>query len=349
MSPTPLNTSSSSSKPIPTPTHLIIVCCHAIYTGPSSRASSPSSASVNPSNWLLAPFQKDEVPTFISHIKTGVSLLTASPPGRAILVFSGSKTRPEVDLSEARSYLRVCEREGWWGLMDEDMGIGSKPKPIPTPEKKDQISTLDSVTDAESGEGRDEDGRGREKQRCLRDYVYLEEQALDSFHNILFSLLLFQKRALSWPERVTVISHAFKRARFVDLHIPALRFPVNRVEYVGIDPEYMSPEKEDGSVNGGFDGERAHGVRMGERERGYGAWEVDGLGVREGLRRKRAERDFWDVSQVWFEGEEGEKRRERSGVKSRRVEWRFVDRDGREKRVVEEVLGEEGRQPWEED
>jgi len=176
----------------------------------------------------------------------------------------------------------------------------------------------------------------------------LEEQALDSYHNILFSLLLFWKTTLKWPEKVTIISHAFKRARFIELHIPALLFPGSRVQFVGIDPLYMQAEV-DGRENEGYDAERAEEVRRGERERGFGVWVADSLGCGEVLRGKRGVRNPWRVGQGWFEdNKEGEKFRRESRVKSRRLEWKGVDGMGRERVFVEEVLGEE-RQPWEKD
>lgn len=42
--------------------------------------------------------------------------------------------------------------------------------------------------------------------------VLLKERALDSYHNVLFSLTLFRARAGAWPARVTLVGHAFKRA-----------------------------------------------------------------------------------------------------------------------------------------
>ncbi|PVH85303.1 hypothetical protein DL98DRAFT_568486 [Cadophora sp. DSE1049] len=348
----------SSSSPHPLPTHLIIVCCHAIYTGPSTPSSlsssssqSPSSTdSSHPSNWLLAPFQTDEVPTFTEHIQAGLKLLASSSsspkskPGQdsnpdselnpgsgsdlssdldsepkskstsdSLLVFSGSKTRPEIDKSEARSYLYYCLVNNFWGIL---------------PPKTDND---ESVT------------------ANLRSRILLEEQALDSFHNILFSLLLFWKTASRWPEKMTIISHAFKRARFMELHIPALRFPLHRVVYVGIDPGYMQPsilgEGGIGEGNKEYDAGRSEEVRRGERERGFGVWVGDPRGERAVLRGKRTGRWCWGVDQRWFEDDE--ERRE-SGVVSRRVEWVGVDGMVRERRLVEEVLGS-GRQPWEED
>ncbi|KAH7419957.1 hypothetical protein BKA64DRAFT_752506 [Cadophora sp. MPI-SDFR-AT-0126] len=354
----------SSSSPHPLPTHLIIVCCHAIYTGPStppppspSSSQSPSNptAPSHPSNWLLAPFQTDEIPTFTAHIQAGLKLLaspsplpspattgtdqnsnpvpvsdldqdsSATSPSKqnpnqptdstfdSLLIFSGSKTRPEINISEARSYLNYTLANSFWSLLP--------PAPNPT-------------NSAHPNQ--------KQERELLTSRILLEEQALDSFHNILFSLLLFWKTTARWPEKMTVVSHGFKRARFVELHVKALRFPLARVRFVGVDPGYML-------ADGGYDVVRAEDVRKGEKERGFGAWVEDVRGEGGVLRGKRAGRWCWGVDQRWFEdGVEGERMRRESGVGSRRVEWVGVDGMGRERVFVEEVLGS-GRQPWEED
>ena len=85
--------------------HLIVVCCHAIYQGPSSpsKAANPTSnesaapvglPSDNEANWLIEPFQKGETATYIEHIKAGVVALAADE--HAILVFSGGATKPQI-------------------------------------------------------------------------------------------------------------------------------------------------------------------------------------------------------------------------------------------------------------
>lgn len=77
------------------PTHLIIVCCHAIYLGPDSSEES---------NWLIESFQTGETDTYMAHIEAGVKELALDD--RALLVFSGGATkRSRTDRTEGESYL----------------------------------------------------------------------------------------------------------------------------------------------------------------------------------------------------------------------------------------------------
>jgi hypothetical protein len=162
----------------------------------------------------------------------------------------------------------------------------------------------------------------------VEDRVVLEEQALDSFGNLVFSVIAFWKRTGMWPGRVTIVSHAFKRERFMELHVPAMRMAVERVEYLGIDPEYMDERY------GEWDAGRAEEVRRGERERGLKVWRDDRFGMGEVLRRKGRERNHWAVGQLFFESDE---ERARSGVRSEMVDLG----DGPEETLKDEP------QPWE--
>jgi hypothetical protein len=261
-------------------THLILVCCHGIYlSGPTYG--------LDEHGWLLAPFQKGDTPAFIEHIKAGLRLLASD--SAALLVFSGSSTRPETQKSEAQSYLDLCHENEFWDILDG--------------------------------------------KRELEKRIALEEHALDSFSNVVFSIILHWRNGGMWPLKVTIVSHEFKKARFMGLHIPTIRFPMERVGFVGIDPGYMVGGNEK------FDEKRAEGVRRGEKQNGYGQWEKDRLGVGEMLRGKRARRNCWGVGQMLFVDEE---ERRASGVKSKVLGC--VDEGGR--RMAEEVLVDE-RQPWE--
>ncbi|TAQ86674.1 hypothetical protein B7494_g4994 [Chlorociboria aeruginascens] len=134
------------------------------------------------SEWLLAPFQTSEIPTFTSHITTSLLLLLSLPSSR--LIFTGSSTRPETELSEAQSYWNLCLDNDFWGLLGTD---------------------------------------GEEKER-VKKRVLLEEKALDSLGNLVLSVVAFWKETGSWPRGITLVSHGFKERRFLELHVKALRW-----------------------------------------------------------------------------------------------------------------------------
>lgn len=74
-----------------------------------------------------------------------------------------------------------------------------------------------------------------------------EEFARDSFENLLFGVCTFQQIAGAYPRIVTVVSWAFKAARF-DLHRAAICFPAIRFRFVGVN--------EPMDLGGALDGER---------------------------------------------------------------------------------------------
>jgi hypothetical protein len=208
--------------------------------------------------------------------------------GASLLIFSGSKTRKETTKSEARSYLDLSLQNDFWGLLDD------------CPRKEEAIS----------------------------ERIVLEEQALDSFGNLVFSVVMFWKRTGLWPDKITIVSHEFKKERFLGLHVAAMRWPRGKVEFLGIDPAYMKEGAEE------WDAHRADEVRTGERERGLVVWECDPFGLGDILRGKRMGRNHWRVGQTLFESD-GE--RVRSGIRSEIVN----SGDGLEEKLKDEM------QPWE--
>jgi len=109
----------------------------------------------------------------------------------------------------------------------------------------------------------------------VRARAHLEEQARDSFENLLFSLCRFHELVDAYPWRVTVVSFNFKRRRFEELHRGALRFPSWRFDFVGIDPPGLPSS-----------------VLIGEQEHSAKPFEHDPFGcAQQGLLRKKVGRN----------------------------------------------------------
>ncbi|KAK5719610.1 hypothetical protein LTR17_015324 [Elasticomyces elasticus] len=174
---------------------LVVVCCHATYTGSSSNDIKDEA------NWVLQRFQRrdaearkpSEVNTFVKHILVGASL------GRdlnALLVFSGGCTAID-DQSDAQGYFQVYQSL------------------------------------VQSGQ--------------LREVAHpcsLDDYATDSYQNLLFSILRYRQHIGRYPEYVTVVTHAFKERRFLELHAKAIKWPSSRIRVQGLNPPFTLQELE---------------------------------------------------------------------------------------------------------
>ncbi|KAH8157235.1 hypothetical protein CIB48_g11017 [Xylaria polymorpha] len=150
---------------------------------------------------------------------------------------------------------------------------------------------------------------------CTR--ILSEERALDSYSNVLFSIVQFWEIYSTWPAEVTIVSHAFKRERLVDCHCGAIRFPLNAVNFVGVDP----PGMRDGSNKAALQGVMEAVTQ----------WKADPHGNGDALSSKRMRRNPWNISQTLFVTDED---RCRSGVHS------YISEDG------QEYLIDSVPQPW---
>lgn len=233
---------------------LVIVCCHAIFHPDASSPSFPLCGPHVESNWHLAPFQESnpetgklgEHETFLSHISAGIDALSLGPSANtSLLVFSGGVTKSSLtSLSEARSYYHAALAHA----LSQGYYNGGPPRDL-------------------YDEGR----------------ILLEEDATDSFQNLLFSILLFRRTTGFYPKQIRIITHAFKSKRFLDLHAPAIRWPQDKIRLHGIDPIMSSAEYDE--------------TLKGEERFGYAPWLYDALGTAELLTRKREQRG-WDVAKV---------------------------------------------------
>jgi hypothetical protein len=138
----------------------------------------------------------------------------------------------------------------------------------------------------------------------LNDHTTLAEpHATDSYQNVLFSLLLFRLKTGVYPRRITVVTHEFKRSRFLECHLPALGiYPSStltttaaaaaatvQVKVIGINPpeEITSLES----------------LVAGEEKNGIGLWRKDFYGVGPELLAKRRRRGWTeDVERRVFVG-----------------------------------------------
>lgn len=199
--------------------------------------------------WILNPnFQRGEPAFYIEHIRRGVVLAANNPA--ALLLFSGGLTRAKAGTwSEARTYYELARHYRCW---------------IPDEYNKDGL---------------------REE---LLGRMATEEFARDSYENLLFGICRFLQLTGHTPRLVTVVSWAFKAARF-SIHRAAIRFPLARLRFDGFNEPIF--------LEGAWRGERTalrdfidipHGTdgdllkkrnerTFGPRDHGYG----QGLGLSE--------------------------------------------------------------------
>ena len=105
-----------------------------------------------------------------------------------------------------------------------------------------------------------------------------EDYATDSFQNLLFSILRFRQVTGRYPTSVTVITHAFKQSRFLDLHAPAIKWPSHRIRVQGVNPPFTRTENNQ--------------AEAGEVHRARKLFENDPYGVGPELSSKQLDRGF---------------------------------------------------------
>jgi hypothetical protein len=152
----------------------------------------------------------------------------------------------------------------------------------------------------------------------LEQRILLEEAATDSYQNLLFSILAFRRHVGVYPSKVTVITHAFKERRFLELHGPAIKWPAQRIRVQGLNTPFTWAELKD--------------VWQSEEKRGYDVFVEDPYGVRPPLSEKRISR-HWKAAAI--------------------EELSFPELEPEVKKLLEWEGGESGREifleklPWE--
>ena len=117
--------------------------------------------------------------------------------------------------------------------------------------------------------------------------ILIESRALDSYHNVLFSLTLFYTQFNAWPRHMTIVSHEFKESRLRE-HCRAIGWPEDKTSFIGIDPPGMAAGEADKA-----------GALKGVSE-AVGDWLSDPHGRGEKLRGKRMKRNPWVTWQGVF-------------------------------------------------
>lgn len=124
--------------------------------------------------------------------------------------------------------------------------------------------------------------------------IRCENRAMDSYHNILYSITAFFHEFHTWPRSIVIVGHGFKKPRIVDGHCNAIDFPLSRVAYVGIDPPAMTVAN---AENPGMQGV----------VEALGDWKEDPHGRGEKLAAKRRQRNVHNVWQGVFVAEASDK------------------------------------------
>lgn len=168
----------TSSITASTPDHLVIVACHAIFLG---QPDSPDCDVYDAQQWHLQSFQKPtgtipgEHETFLQHIYAGLSALAYGSISRSSVLV----------FSGAATALDVT------GLT----------------EAQSYFNAAVALTQRL--------GQGHPFAECFKSRTFLDENATDSYQNLLFSILKFRRHFGRYPRTVRVITHAFKTKRFL--------------------------------------------------------------------------------------------------------------------------------------
>jgi hypothetical protein len=192
--------------------HLILVPCHGTFRGYDFTKY------LDESQWGFEQFQLGhDMPAILTeHIRKAVELGAQDPA--SLVLFSGGQSRVDsASRSEGQSYFDLALANNFAGI-DELMRGPSADVPTSSPHAGGAVGF--PVNDREQAPFR---------------RVFAEEFARDSYENLLFGVARFYEVTGRYPARITVVGFRYKERRFVDLHRYAIRYPLSRFRYVGID------------------------------------------------------------------------------------------------------------------
>ncbi|KAG9832762.1 hypothetical protein KCU68_g12395, partial [Aureobasidium melanogenum] len=72
--------------------------------------------------------------------------------------------------------------------------------------------------------------------------ILCEDAATDSYQNLLFSLIKYYEVKGKWPRMISVITHSFKEARFLECHADAICWPSEKIRVQGLNPPFPLSE-----------------------------------------------------------------------------------------------------------
>ena len=124
--------------------------------------------------------------------------------------------------------------------------------------------------------------------------IHPEIHAVDSYQNVLFSLLHFRLATGVYPQQISVVTHEFKRQRFMEWHFPALGLrPVLRsFTSAGVDDRGRAAKVRVIGINPPEEIAPLEGLIVGEEKSGIGLWRDDPYGVLGELAAKRKKRGW---------------------------------------------------------
>ncbi|SCU95990.1 LAMI_0F04720g1_1 [Lachancea mirantina] len=212
-------------------THLIIVPCHSIWK--ADEDDEQENFGQNPEHWLLAPFQYEgnDHLSFMMHSFLAIEKLVQNL-ANSVLLYSGSRTKLAAkDLSEARSYYMLSQK-----LLRAIECGDTLPEALSKHKHLMQVCT--NILQILS--------QKRLSVEALFDLsVEVEEFALDSFDNLLYSIAKFNEMTGLYPSELTIVGFGFKQSRFIDYHAAAIDFPSQSINYISFEPQpsYVEAER----------------------------------------------------------------------------------------------------------